>query len=399
MKPLMAKGARFLAYLLVVLFLTEAILRLCFPIPELKNFDKSYYLGPKRESVQHLRDKTWTWGSAVDTTHIFEMKMNLYGFRDEEWNVEKPKNKTRVLFIGDSFVEGVMAEQDETLPEAFKYRAGENEFEILNAGMTGRSLTAYARLTADMVPTFKPDVLFICIFSNDLGQKEPVLPSASFQPEKFTRFTPRLIELWDESKRHGPIRFRWKKEATSLLPSIDSPSNPWRKNEAKLAPHVNPQLAEMMKDSRFNPFKTNTLYKEERYLKLKPALGDFLPFIYSICQKHNVEPIIVYIPSRSQVTKHYYQFEHEFCQILCSQTLDLTTGAYQAHQQEIKRQCDELKMTFIDLTKDVQNEEQSGKHLYWNYDEHMKAAGYQFLGNQIWYHWQRSEDSNQSLEQ
>lgn len=371
-------------YIILALVFQEVVLRICFPVPEVRNFDRIHAMQFNQINNYHLRNRTWYWQSVVDTSTRFSSMMNLYGFRDKDWPVKKKQGKQRILFIGDSFVEGIMADQKETIPAGYKNADQQDEFEVWNGGMMGVGLSSYGKLLADAAPTFHPDVVFICIFSNDLGQTKPQIPSITFVPELTNSSTPRVVHLLEEYRDRGPVLFRCLPEEQNYLPKSDKPNNPWYTNESVLSKHVSVGMAKMMKNATFNPFKTNTLFKEEKYLKQLPKLGQFLPFVKRISEKFNFKLIVVYIPSRSQVTTHYYQFERSFCQQLCPDTLNLTTSRYQLHQRTLAEDCENLEIPFIDLTQEVRNEEQSGEHLYWNYDEHMRGKGYLFLGNRIW---------------
>ena len=71
------------------------------------------------EGSMHTRNQNWLWQSAPDTLAEFVHEMNRYGFRDHEWEVEKTPDRPRALFIGDSFVEGMMVTNEQTITESF----------------------------------------------------------------------------------------------------------------------------------------------------------------------------------------------------------------------------------------------------------------------------------------
>ncbi len=378
-------------YFLTILLIQEIFFRFSFPLPDIKNFDRINYINWHSDisTNKYLRDQAWYWQSEPDTDIIFEHYMNRYGFRDNEWIEKKPKEKERIIFIGDSFVEGLMAKQDETITEGFINASGRNNFDVFNAGMMGMGLNSYLQLLADLIPIYKPDVVFFCIYANDLSQKEPAAPEFYLEPEYYKWYKPRVIELFQQYRTNGAVFFRWDNRTEPFLQTIPSASNPWTKDEEKLKPHVNPKLAEAMKRGKFNPWRTNSLPNEELNLKIIPKIGETIPFVKYMCEKFNVEPVVVYIPGRNQVTKYYYQFEKELCKIEFNDSLDLTGPEYQLHQHIVANQCKEFKVQFIDLTQVVKESEDKGQHLYWNYDEHMRSKGYQLLGKAIWDQWQK----------
>ena len=387
-KALSKKIINLTIYIVLIFIFQESVFRLCFPIPEIENFDRVNYMKINMDgsSSLHNRNTSREWRSLADTQSVFIHKMNKYAFRDNEWLINKSPNKQRVLFIGDSFVEGIMAGQKETIPEAFKNGVNKNKFEVLNGGMVGCGLDSYMQLAADIVPIFKPDVLFLCIYANDLGKNDPIVPTHYLEPTYHNFYTPRLIELYQQAKTNGNIRFRWSPKSVPYINPTPNLQNPWTLNQDSLVNHVKPWIANEMKKANLNPFLTNSLAKEERYLKKPPLIGETLPFLQYTCNQHSTELVVIYIPSRNQVTNYYLQFERQYC-LSCPNTIDLTNPKYLIHQEYLKDQCTSFNLPFIDLTPVIRTEEGKGNHLYWNYDQHMKAKGYEFVGKyirQVW---------------
>ena len=182
----MNKFIKITGYIVFLFILQEILFRICFPVPEIKNLDRSNYSDePNFFSNEYLRDKKWYWQSEPDTNTVFIHYMNRYGFRDREWKVTKPMNKKRALFIGDSFVEGIMANQYESIPEVFRQQSL-NTFETMNAGALGRGMNTYLQTASDLIPIYKPDVAFLCIYANDLSNKKPYLPEYFLVPEFYS---------------------------------------------------------------------------------------------------------------------------------------------------------------------------------------------------------------------
>jgi lysophospholipase L1-like esterase len=388
-KTLLKKTVNVTAYIIVVFIFQEALFRFCFPVPEIKNFDRVNYMKIYLDGTSslHNRNITRSWTSLPDTQSVFIHKMNKYAFRDREWYINKPQNKKRAIFIGDSFVEGVMANHKETIPEAFKNASKNKNYEVFNAGMIGCGLDSYLQLTADIVPLFKPDVIFVCIYANDLGKHQPIVPSHYLDPIYYDSYTPRLFDIYTQAKTNSNIPFRWNNRTNPYISATPDNQNPWATFEDFLSPHVQPWIATEMKKANLNPFLTNSLAKEEKYLKEQPPIGETLPFLQHTCNQQSTKLVIVYIPSRNQVSNHYLQFEKQYC-ISCPDSIDLTTKKYQAHQRFIEKQCQEFNIPFIDLSSTIKEEEEKGNHLYWNYDQHMRAKGYKIVGETIRKNWE-----------
>ena len=265
----------------------------------------------------------------------------------------------------------------------FKNLAGEG-FEVMNAGMVGQGLVVYLQMVADLIPIYKPDVAVLCVYANDLGPDEPTVPPFYLEPEFYDLYKPRLFEVIQQIRNGNPLLPRWIGKSQPFLPAVPLKTNPWTLNEKVLVPRIKENLASEMKKGAFNPARTNGLFVEEHYLKSIPNLGETIPFFQYICAQNGVEPLVIYIPSRNQVTNHYLKYEREMCLEACNDSMSLMSEAYQLHQKIIAKQCSEFDVNFIDLTSEIKEKEALGSHLYWNYDEHMRGTSYLHLGRVIW---------------
>jgi lysophospholipase L1-like esterase len=384
------KWVNFILYLSVVFIFQELLFRFLFPVPEIQNFDRVNYMVLHFDGSGnvHRRDQDWIWQSSPDTSAQFLHQMNKYGFRDKEWYVERESGKKRALFIGDSFVEGVMAGPAESIPEVFKRSSEKNDYEVFNCGMVGCGLSSYLQLAADIVPLYKPNVAFLCIYGNDLGREEPNIPGLYLEPEYFNLFKPRLAEVVGQMKTYGPLRVRWKSDILPYLNPVPDKSNPWTENGEIFKKDVAPRLATEMKAARFNPFLVNALAKEEQYLLSPSLIGETIPFFKYTCDQNGSVPVVIYIPSRNQVTDYYLPFEREYCLHMENDSVSLTDPQYQKHQEEVAKQCVMHGVQFMDLTSVIREKELAGEHLYWNYDQHMRARGYMVAGEAIWEFWE-----------
>lgn len=384
----MRKGFKIFLYVLAILLFQELVFRICFPVPEVLNFNRSNYI-PKPdgvETIEPMRYERKTFQSFPDTNARFVHKLNGYGFRDKEWSIKKEPNKTRIMFIGDSFTEGAMASEGQTITDAFKFLASDT-IETMNLGIIGAGLAEYTPLINDAIPLFKPDYLFLVLFSNDISNRKVGIPEHT-KPKYSKAYTPRLWVLIQMLMNKEPLPLRWK-GASSFMPAIPDPLNLWTTQEAEFSQHVKPEFAEYMKAGNYNTFRINYAAAEEHYLKTPVGLKPYLNWVKGICTENNTRLVVCYIPSRQQVTTYYYPYELPTCLLLCPDSMDLTTTKYQIHRQELNTNCEQLGVPFIDLTSAIKAEENKGKHIYWNYDDHMRAKGYQLVGETIYKEWKK----------
>lgn len=371
---------------------TEIILRLCFPLPELSNFNRINYqiLRENVDQTGYLRNIKMTWKSSLDTNHEFIHDLNRYGFRDKkDW--EQEKTKKRILFLGDSFVEGMMSTDEETIPQGFENEARKNgeDFEVFNAGMMGIGFNEYLKFIKDALPLFQPDELILVLYSNDAPFQRPYQPNPPIKPEYFNSLKPRLLVLIEQIKKNDPIPFVLNREKRPFYKAVPDPGNPWTFKAQELAKDVSVPIAEAMKKGDFNYFRTNWILEEEKFFKVDIQVKDKLQMIKEMANKYACKLSVYFIPSRSQVSNFYYQFERQACLVKCPDHLDLTGSEYLVHRDRIMDNCNDLGIKFQDLTPVVKREENRNNHLYWNYDDHMKGKSYLLMGREIYHSWKK----------
>ena len=386
------KLLRFSVYLLVLFFFQEVVMRLCFPLPEISNFNRINYqiLGKTDKKSDYIRNIKMTWKSTPDTDAVFVHDLNSYGYRDDEWTIKKDAKRKRIFFVGDSFVEGMMAEQDEVINKSFERRAMENgmEVETMNFGMMGVGLNEFLKLAADAIPVFKPDILFLVLCYNDIPFNKPFKPVQQLKPEYFNSYKPRLAEYISLYNKGISIPFRWSFFKKPYYPPVPSRNNPWSFYEDSLSKHVNPQIAAAMKKGDFNFFRTNWVLEEEKFLKAPADISKQIEALRNFTRSSNTELFIFHIPSRHQVSNYYYAFERGYCCTkICPDALDMTGERYHRHRRMLAKLCGRLEIPFYDLTPLIKAEEDKGNHMYWNFDDHLRAKGYGLIGRSMFDWW------------
>lgn len=107
--------------------------------------------------------------SEFDVTITF----NEHGLRGPDRPYEKPAGTRRVLILGDSFAAGYYAEEPETVRARLEALLNEASptgapVEVLNAGTPGYSTDQEYLLYVDRGRRYRPDVVLLLFFCNDL---------------------------------------------------------------------------------------------------------------------------------------------------------------------------------------------------------------------------------------
>ena len=390
-----SRAAFFIFIIIAVIFVIQEILfRLVFPVPDVINFNRMEYsqLGfsdGDGGGAKYLQNASFTWASGPDGVEN-KHALNLYGFRDDGFSLKKSAGRERVLFIGDSFTEGFMASDDETITDYFSRLADKDglSIEALNMGIASSDMPEYLKLMRDAVPLFTPDDLIMVFYANDF----PVPPFAlgdALTPEYSSRFLPRVYYILKNMISGKVVARRWRAKPFPFFAATPSPLNPLSNEEyaAKVRRFADPLVLTAMEEGRFNPFAVDEFDKFKKYLRVG---FDFTPYLESVkgfAENKSVRLHIVYIPSRSQVSDAYLKKQALYTS--GGEATSLMGTEYQLHARLIGEATTKLNVPFLNLTPLLKEREAKGERLYWDYDEHMRPAGYEAIGGYIFEWWKK----------
>jgi len=131
------------------------------------------------------------------TTHNY----NLEGFRQEELNFKKDQQRKRILFIGDSFVEGYGVEVDQRFSSLFASKV-QNKLDVINIGQLATNPDTYLDNLITFGIALKPDLVVMTLFiGNDFmgGRDYKILTdykvdlSIKEESNKNTRYIKQII--------------------------------------------------------------------------------------------------------------------------------------------------------------------------------------------------------------
>jgi len=369
---------------LAALLAGEGLFRVVFPLPQVPNFNRmdfSEVPAEFRARRPALMNASFRWTSEPDRAS-FVHALNLYGFRDQTtWCVAPITGTTRVMFLGDSFAEGVMAPDDGTIPRAFARAVRPaDRVEAMNLGIGGTGLSQYLRLMAAAVPLFRPHTVVLLLYANDLPPPpfEAQWLAASWRPVSFKRWLPRPAHVALRAWRGAPVPRRWHTSPFAFFGAVPDPTNPLTSRAPGYEELVEPPLLDAMRRGTFNPYLADHL---ERSATDLPAAADAAPHLKAardFLARHGAVLRVAYLPHALQVSDYYMSFARRYA--VEKPVASLTGAAYQRQATELGLACRGLDVPFLDLTPLLRREEDAGRHLFWDYDNHMREAGYAFLG-------------------
>lgn len=155
----------------------EVGLRLFLPVTDVQNSFWDPVIGVRRVPVQTGR---FVRAGRINATYRF----NAQGWNHpRDYNVERTRGTTRVCVIGDSYVEALHVNPDESLTLVGERTMSrpERPAEWYAFGSSGYGLAQYYLILHHYVAFYRPDAVVIVLVSNDVYDSSPYLVSSGSQ--------------------------------------------------------------------------------------------------------------------------------------------------------------------------------------------------------------------------
>jgi lysophospholipase L1-like esterase len=342
--------------------------------------------------VRGLSNVKLRWDCEPDG-FVFEHTLNIYGFRGPNFTLARPPDRSRMLFIGDSFVEGAGAADDGTIPEHFNRLMGsDHAVDAVNLGVGGTDLVNYTLLARDSVPLLKPQALFLVVYFNDL----PAPPIVEFEEvgdeappfARLSPWTPRAVAALSRWWRGEVIPRRMPSGPIPFLAPVPSSANPL--SNMALPANVDPEILSAMQRGKANPWNILLAAMHERALRRDYSnpcgARDYLRRIASICAEHECSLVVVYIPHLATTNPRYMKAQTQLGAEYGNLTR-LDGPQYRAQQRYLAQLTQALAIPFLDTTEEFIEAEKTDVRMFWPIDGHCTAAGYRLVAEVCARHW------------
>ena len=160
--------------------------------------------------------------SQVHKSCDFNVKyhMNSLGFREENFDFYKPKQKTKIVMIGDSMTMGHGVKESDTIPRILEtnLRVNNHDSQVLNLGLSAANPSLYSQVFRFIALPLKPDIVIVNYYSgNDPQEMVPYAKqnqTYKYIRNIFDRIMPRTLSFLNKrvSILMGQDFFSQKKE-------------------------------------------------------------------------------------------------------------------------------------------------------------------------------------------
>lgn len=329
-----------IASLLFTMLLAEGLLRL-FPLPLPDRFFE-----PNQEFGWFHTPGRVGWHRTPELEVPIEI--NQLGLRDEDHGYAKPADTTRLLLVGDSFVEGLQVRHPATVDEqleAMLNARSSHPVQVLNAGVSRFGTDNELLFLQQEGLRYQPDLVILFFFYNDLfdNLEEPYFELSdeglsAVQPAPFNPLGPaeRLRGwLWDH--------FRLYRLGAVVVSAITGGGG---------APEREGEL----------PFLVTDAAQRRYSLDLTVALIERMA---QLCEEHEAAFLVVGVSERSA-------------------TRSSDGSAASRINQSIGERLAEVGIHYLDLSAAFrQRYLQTGEELFWPGDAHWNAAGHRLAAVEL----------------
>lgn len=315
----------------------------------------------------------------------FDHTLNLNGFRGPNFGVDPPPGHRRVLFIGDSFVEGFGAADGDTIPAQFMIAAGQPPVQAINLGVSGADFFEYEQLLRDGLQVLRQtDTVFMVLFFNDLPMLPFVEEVDTVVPRDFrvrNPWTPRLVEVIRLLSAGRSVPRCFYSGPFPFFGAATDSNNPLAKRRPPDG--IDPDIYDAMLRGKFNPFHAGGRLAFVNLMRRDFSDNDntqkHLQYCQSVCAARGVRLVLAYIPYHAATNPAYLEAHAKLGGPGLGDISSLNDPVFRRSQNHLRSVAQKLGIPFLDMTDEFIGAEKTVGHMFWPYDYHCNAAGYRLV--------------------
>ncbi|HLD10919.1 MAG TPA: SGNH/GDSL hydrolase family protein [Candidatus Nanoarchaeia archaeon] len=358
--------------IIIVFLIIELFLRVFYPQP----LNPEFYPTDTLKSFAEY-DKILGWGLRSNAEgYLFSneykilVKNNEQGLRMDR-NISLEKSKYRIAFMGDSFIFGHGVNTKERVSELIEREL--SNLEVINFGVSGYGTDQYYLQLQNNVLNFKPDMVIIAFYVNDLedvgeniryNYPKPLfrlnendsleltnIPVPLIKPKENRYPWLTKINLYLSHKSHTFVFFK------PLLKKLYDSINSQKDNEIKMYGFSDISLIKINYSQEYKGFKelNDKLYCE----------------ISNLLKQRNIPLIVVNIPAKSYILPELLNKRLKYLNINESE-VDINKPSEILYN--LSKNCNFYFIDLYSYFKKYKNRE----NLYFKYDDHWTPEGHQY---------------------
>ena len=266
------------------------------------------------------------------------IRINSQGLRDREFSYEKPEGVKRVLGIGDSFTFGYGVHVDDCYLKQLErdLNRNGNEWEVINAGVTGYSMWQYLAYFEHYGYRYEPDLVTIGVYLDDFYGDPSAEENAYSGPRHHSLKSIRLVNFSRNCLELLQFRYRYLL-GSRWLRSIED-------------------RREYILNNEYHRLLSGKA-DHEVYKKFESRLQEF----NSIAKQHGARVLLIFIPDVVQINHPELQGVNDLLKEICLRSY----------------------VSYLDMTHHFERFEDIKKLYLLPYDAHTSPAGHQIIATEM----------------
>lgn len=315
-----------------------------------------------------------------------EYRINEHGLRDDSFNIQKPDNTFRILFLGDSFTEGQGVELSQTmvkrLQEDLNRVSEEQKYQTINGGVAGYSTVLEYLYLVERGIKFNPDLVIINLNMTDFTEERANLKHTKRDKNG------EIKGVFIERKRHLPQKLDDFLTSSSFLYNLyllkeEQIVNLKDSIMAKLSQKPQPQHTKSQTDITPGDldrdlFAITRNIEESKFNELFSPVADRILAMKQFLDSRQIPMILMLIPNGHQIDKSQWSVGRQAWQ-LTEEKYPTTINA------RLREFSQNNNIPFIDPTADLQKYllEYPDSRLFYELDGHFTPLAHKIVADTI----------------
>lgn len=304
------------------------------------------------------------------------LRFNQYGLRGANVTVPKPRERYRVLLVGDSFVEGKQVSEAESIAEQINARvrqAGRSDVRTLNSGVFDWSQIHEYLYVQEAAPLLRPDLIVQFLYvGNDLGDIWPRSRSELREVE-------RPVALLNDDGQLVFASWHRRQETLSeqMLNSASRRSTAWRAFETGVIDKLRYRSrdGQGVEGQMLELFRHKETPAEKRAWETAEAL---LVETRDAALRAGARYAVVVIPTRWQVHQEDWQ-----ALLAARNEADDSRWVLRGPQKRLVEIAERRQIPVLDLLPSMRDAAREGRRLYYQVDIHWRAEGHEAAADSV----------------
>jgi hypothetical protein len=335
-------------------------------------------------------------------------RYNRSGFRGDDFSIV-PGTDIRIVCVGDSYTEGVGAEEDASWPSFLAGELTDIDAEVINLGDSGSGLARYATIVNSVGLFLSPTDMILCINTLDLrhgpqmpknlnpgqGFENPFRKNRSFWIRPLVAVIPGWIYLIDRIRGRWPVQtgLYWNAYTDEMteeavrgvaqlynLPTEEAVKAVDERINALAAGVLGAARARkfnptMVQNTLVLPFWTYECRVEDLSLPpetMRERMHIWLQWYGSVCRRQNARPWLLYFPEASLVSQgNWGPLRDQLYANIPNIVGDTSV------RDMLNVICTELEIGFIDASAILTAH--GSEKLFFRYDPHPTGRAYELV--------------------